>query len=571
MPVRDNKLDIFEALIKMKKSICLLIGSSLALNGCANMQPIQKQVHDTFASEDPCSNNSRNTSTAVGVVVGAGLGVLLSKATGGNSRDAIATGALLGTGIGAAVGWNVGKNMDRQRCELFKISQRYNINLRSTPITASDQKDPIGLSITLPDNNRTGHFARNSDVLTPEARRYFTEIARQYSITYQLYHLPPTATANEREAIKKQLTNKKILLVGHTDDTGSTQHNADLSESRARAVAQLFREHGVPETNLLFQGAGETLPIADNNIEAGRQLNRRVEIIDVNDETALQTYLASRQPNLAFYRTDITTDGDAIIAEADSDKQKAAVPSTKPAKKIEHKVAVVSGATSKQKPSVGKTASRADIPSPTPATNTAKQPAAQVSNDGLNLGGVPLTSKNAILSVGSLPQSGGFSLFSKAYASDVVLLHSCNIDRPRAAGMVKQLSDGKIYAVRDHLPGLYGGTWKDTLNGNLIVINHFSVLRDSAQVDMLPQVKIYKDYNPAVNRNPNPTLSEVAQVNTYRGDKGILFRMFIGKSKSLKCMDVLLPVNGGLEAQNGRVVYNQNTQTMVAQFKPKAY
>src|SRR5205823_2690461 len=93
-----------------------------------------------------------------------------------------------------------------------------------------------------------------------------------------------------------------ILLVGHTDDTGSSELNAALSERRARAIARLFYDHGVPIAQVYYQGAGETLPIADNRTEPGRARNRRVEIVDLPDEAALVAYLQDRTPRLEHYR-----------------------------------------------------------------------------------------------------------------------------------------------------------------------------------------------------------------------------------------------------------------------------
>jgi hypothetical protein len=102
------------------------------------------------------------------------------------------------------------------------------------------------------------------------------------------------------------------------------------------------------------------------------------------------------------------------------------------------------------------------------------------------------------------------------------------------------------------------------------VVNRVSLLRDSAQVDALPQVNIYKDYDPQREKNPRPTLSFTPQVNTYRGDKGILYRMFAGSGKNLQCLDILLPVNGGLAAQNGLILYDNRGTTLIAPFQPKS-
>jgi outer membrane protein OmpA-like peptidoglycan-associated protein len=66
---------------------------------------------------------------------------------------------------------------------------------------------------------------------------------------------------------------------GHTDSTGSAAFNQSLSERRAAAVADWLAGHGVARSTLTTAGYGATRPVADNATEAGRQANRRVEIV----------------------------------------------------------------------------------------------------------------------------------------------------------------------------------------------------------------------------------------------------------------------------------------------------
>lgn len=72
----------------------------------------------------------------------------------------------------------------------------------------------------------------------------------------------------------------RIVLVGHTDTTGTLEGNIRVSRSRAQAVAnRLVEEHGVPRARLRVEGAGYLAPRADNRTEAGRALNRRVTAV----------------------------------------------------------------------------------------------------------------------------------------------------------------------------------------------------------------------------------------------------------------------------------------------------
>ena len=69
-----------------------------------------------------------------------------------------------------------------------------------------------------------------------------------------------------------------VEVSGHTDSTGSDEYNQGLSERRAGSVADYLQSRQVMGERLIAVGAGESRPLADNSSDAGRQLNRRVEI-----------------------------------------------------------------------------------------------------------------------------------------------------------------------------------------------------------------------------------------------------------------------------------------------------
>jgi outer membrane protein OmpA-like peptidoglycan-associated protein len=68
-------------------------------------------------------------------------------------------------------------------------------------------------------------------------------------------------------------------IEGHTDSIASTEYNQKLSERRAAAVRDWLVAHGVAAGRLTTAGFGETRPVADNATAAGRQRNRRVEVV----------------------------------------------------------------------------------------------------------------------------------------------------------------------------------------------------------------------------------------------------------------------------------------------------
>ena len=81
----------------------------------------------------------------------------------------------------------------------------------------------------------------------------------------------------------KQYPQRKVLVEGFTDSTGSDSLNQELSERRANAVRTALVDMGISSDRINTRGYGKAFPIADNNTAASRQLNRRVEIV-LSDE-----------------------------------------------------------------------------------------------------------------------------------------------------------------------------------------------------------------------------------------------------------------------------------------------
>jgi outer membrane protein OmpA-like peptidoglycan-associated protein len=77
-----------------------------------------------------------------------------------------------------------------------------------------------------------------------------------------------------------------IAIEGHTDSVGGRDYNLDLSERRAASVRNYLAGQGIPASRLTSRGLGPDYPVATNSDAAGRQQNRRVEVV-VSTQVAL--------------------------------------------------------------------------------------------------------------------------------------------------------------------------------------------------------------------------------------------------------------------------------------------
>lgn len=92
-------------------------------------------------------------------------------------------------------------------------------------------------------------------------------------------------TVDRLASVLKEAPDRKVLIEGHTDSVGSDEYNQGLSERRATAVQTALLERGVRSEQITALGKGEALPVASNDNAAGRQQNRRVEMIFTDNQS----------------------------------------------------------------------------------------------------------------------------------------------------------------------------------------------------------------------------------------------------------------------------------------------
>lgn len=190
------------------------------------------------AADDP--NQKAKTGAAIGAAAGALLGYAVDDGKGG---------VIVGAAVGALAGAGVGHYMDNQQQEM------------EAALAEEQAKHEL-------------------EIQKLENETLKIDISSEVSFDFDSAALKPafTPTLNKVADILQRYPKTIIHVVGHTDSVGSESYNMRLSERRAQSVADFLANRGVMSDRLYPSGRGESEPRATNDTEAGRQLNRRVEI-----------------------------------------------------------------------------------------------------------------------------------------------------------------------------------------------------------------------------------------------------------------------------------------------------
>ena len=153
--------------------------------------------------------------------------------------------------------------LDLREAELLKVKQEA-LDLQKQMDALQAEKTERGMVLTLGDVL----FESNQATMAPGAARNISKIAEFMS-------------SNPK---------RHAVIEGHTDSMGDDDYNMDLSRDRAFAIRRALINEGIPGSRISTQGFGETLPVASNSTSAGRQKNRRVEIIFPDLPTQVTEY-----------------------------------------------------------------------------------------------------------------------------------------------------------------------------------------------------------------------------------------------------------------------------------------
>ena len=190
-----------------------------------------------------CAADDPNQRAKVGAAVGAVAGAVI----GNQARSD--RGKIVGAVAGAAAGAAIGNYMDKQQQALEE------------QLAAERQAHQIELERVREDTIKLN-------------------LSSEVSFDYDSASLKPSfyPSLDKIADVIRQHDKTSVEIVGHTDSRGSEAYNQRLSEKRAEAVANYLIERGVDPSRITTSGRGESEPRGTNSTEAGRQLNRRVEI-----------------------------------------------------------------------------------------------------------------------------------------------------------------------------------------------------------------------------------------------------------------------------------------------------
>ncbi len=186
-------------------------------------------------------------------VIGALAGTLVGAGAGaGIDHDKRGRGAAIGGVAGGLAGAGIGYYIERQRRDLEQIP--------GAEVSVEEVDGQQQLVVTM---KSTLLFETDSANLT-----YGRDSLDQIAETLNKY---PEST---------------VIVKGHTDSRGTEEYNQQLSERRANAVGNYLIAEQVAASRITAIGFGESLPVAPNDTEEGRQRNRRVEMDIVPNEAA---------------------------------------------------------------------------------------------------------------------------------------------------------------------------------------------------------------------------------------------------------------------------------------------
>ena len=329
----------------------------------------------------------------------------------------------------------------------------------------------------------------------------------------------------------------ELVVVGHSDASGSTEFNFELSHRRAVAVAQTFVRFGVSPDRITVAGRGETQPIADNETEEGRARNRRIEILEYPDgETPVELVAGAYRPMSLQ---------EAIVAE-----RRAAEMAAATARKA------LEGNSTKQRAVAG---TRRTDASP------------------FNFGGAPVAQPIGGLAalVGTIKGPsiwGRLNPFRQARAGetneslDLACITAELQEHEFQEGLVREDNASDLSGPWVSKLGLYGTAWAGRVDGQLVTLADMAVLAEGTP-ETAPTLYVHREYG---GGTAAADINARGAAMTTLGEEGLLYRAYFeADAWPIRCIDLVFDRTRPGTFRHGRLYYEHQGRIYAATYEPE--
>ncbi|MCC6145412.1 MAG: OmpA family protein [Candidatus Hydrogenedentes bacterium] len=198
------------------------------------------------------------TGAVTGAAIGGGAGALIDK-------DNPFRGALIGAAAGTLVGGGIGHMLQRQKQAFERIEE---LEVQPQTVVIQQPAPPVEAGQPAPPPQQEEHqalmvrvpseilFEQDSSAISPHGQAKLQEVAQ----------------------VLTEFPDSDVYVRGFTSSEGALDYNQKLSQQRAEAVRSTLVNYGISPVRLFAIGMGPADPIASNDTESGRAMNRRVEL-----------------------------------------------------------------------------------------------------------------------------------------------------------------------------------------------------------------------------------------------------------------------------------------------------
>ena len=326
----------------------------------------------------------------------------------------------------------------------------------------------------------------------------------------------------------------RLVVIGHSDASGSTNFNLELSHRRAAMVAQILADFGIRPDRITIAGRGETQPIVDNETVAGRALNRRIEIVEFPNSESLVNLVAGAYRPISLL--------EFIAAE----RRAADLAATRAERgdSTQERLAMV---------------------------RTRRTDASSV-----NFGGALAAQANERLAtlVGPVESSSIWDRIiqlRQAWATETneTLDLACiavEFDNPVfQRTLVREDNTGDLSGPWVSKLGLYGTAWAGHVNGQLVTLANMAVLATGTP-ETAPTLYLHRQYKGGAAR---ADIKAQGAAMTTLGETGLLYRAYFEEDAwPVRCIDLVFDRKNPGAFRYGKLYYEHEGSIYAATYEP---